>query len=453
MTYPGMPQVVPIQAGRDIDGGTTLRDGSVIDASGFGTVGDHLTDPPEEFDVARGTHASPTQRGTHAAAASESVKPQGRWSRRVNQFMTLLAFGVASALSAEGMWLFMERTLHMNELQRIGGFAIFEILMLTSGLRARALRLRSTDASRWTVDGLAVWVFAGASGVFSASETTSVWGALARLIIALSSAFMLERLIVEERAAKFSKRRKPRWLQKLLVRAGWHDPQNKTLVEIDEARRLARLATLGFEAITATHPKAKARAVLRYRRALARANERIEIATDPDKIARLRASVALLTHGLDRIAPDKVASASPWAASERADKTARQNADNSPTEQPTNAPTGRADKPTGRPTGRPTNGSSVRPTNADRTPTGKADSQPTNGGGHSPTALADAARIRATYGDDLLVRGSNGRVRKSPDDGGLGLSGDRAGPALSAYFAGADRQMSGTNGHGGGERA
>jgi hypothetical protein len=419
----------------------THRTASLNGTSTSDTVDPLSMDQPEEIDdMARGTHASTTNRGQHVA---ETDKPQGRVSRRVNQIGTLIAFGIASALSAGGMWVFMEHTLHMNHWQRIGGFAIFEVLMLTSGLRARALRLRSPDASRWNVDGLAVWAFAAASGVFSASETTSVWGALARLIIAMSSAFALERLIAEERAAKFNKRRKPRWLQKLLVRLGWHDPQSKTLIEIDEARRLARLATLGHEALTLPDPKKRAAAAAKYQRALAKTNERVDIATDPAKVAKLRANVALLMHGLEQIAPTKVASADPWAASARADKTTRQTADGDQTADRTDGRTGQRTDQTGRRTADQT-GPGRR-----RTATTTVRQTAAGQDAHGQTAVDDAKvlRLRWPHG---LPSGANALVRRAADDGGLGWGASKTSNAIKAYLDAADQtvRVNGSNGSG-----
>lgn len=456
MTATAMDWNVPVYDDEADGAPTTLRATSPADIDDFGTVDPIPDQPPEEFEMPRGQHASQTQRGQHAP--EEPRKQQGRWSRGVNRCLTFLAWLLTSALSAGGMWNFMYDTLHLRtDWQRYSGFAIFEILMLTSGLRARARRLRSNDAPRWTIDSIAVWVFATASGMFSASDTDSTWGAAARLLISLSAAYALERLIAEEREAKFNRRRKPRWLQKLFVRMGWHDPQNKTLVEIDEARRIARLASLAFEATITTDPKAKAAAVLRYQRTLAKTNERIGLADDPDKVARLRASVALLIHGTERVAAGRVASADPWAASERADRTATRRPDGDQTVRQTGGPdnTGqdRTTKRTVRQTADRTSGQTGPDENrttdrtANQTSTGPS-TRPDQTNGHGRTAVEDARLLRQRWPHGL-PDGANALVRRPEADGGFGWGGTKAGNAVRAYLDGADRTPSGLNGHNG----
>lgn len=113
------------------------------------------------------------------------------------------------------------------------------------------------------------------------------------------------------------------------------------------------------------------------------------------------------------------------------------------TTRPTVDPTA---QPTGAPTAEPTDTDSSEPTErrsrperpADRKPTAKSSrsgGKPTDSGIRlvwSPTVCANAAALRARYGDRLPALGT---VRKQMD-----WSYDRAKPAVAAYHAGADQQ-------------
>jgi hypothetical protein len=68
--------------------------------------------------------------------------------------LTLVAAGIATAVSAQGMWRFFGDVLHFTGPLRVLTFAFIETAVITSAVRARQAMRENYNAG---VDGIAVW--------------------------------------------------------------------------------------------------------------------------------------------------------------------------------------------------------------------------------------------------------------------------------------------------------
>lgn len=85
--------------------------------------------------------------------------------RPTEDTLTIVAAGIATAVSAQGMWQFFERVLpDTHWTLRVLMFAFIEAAMVTSAYRARRSMRETLRAG---VDGLAVWALTGLSAVLS----------------------------------------------------------------------------------------------------------------------------------------------------------------------------------------------------------------------------------------------------------------------------------------------
>lgn len=263
-----------------------------------------------------------------AAPPSDEPKPPRRW---FGMLLTVLGWAAATILSADGAWNFFRGTLHLNLQLCIAAFALFEISVLACAVTARHRRLaslrkrqrqtqpddnRPPERHSGGIAGIAVWVFAALSGLFSASHELVVWGQGVRFIAPLMAAFLFELLVSTEVLDAQGRRRKINIRftpERILVRLGLADPSDRTANDVAQDRTIARLATLCYRAQEAPEGKAGDKARENYQRALERANERYGLAADPKQMAKLLRSISLLYGSLESTTADAVAASNPWS--------------------------------------------------------------------------------------------------------------------------------------------
>lgn len=246
------------------------------------------------------------------AVQAEAVQAGGR---KVQNILTAIVAGIATVASATGMWRYFGDVLEIKDpLGRAGVFAVFELALLISALRARRYRLQH---GRSGVDDVAVWVLAVITGVLAATDTTSWKAALGRLVLPLVAAFLFERAISAERSDRVKRRRVIHWrnpLERVAVRLGLASAREETVEQVDRARRLAKLARIAYRAQTAKVGRGLAQ--WRLRRRLAEANESLGLVTDRTAVRDLQAGVALLFEAIDQTTREAVVVASPWRATD-----------------------------------------------------------------------------------------------------------------------------------------
>jgi hypothetical protein len=262
----------------------------------------------------RRSSAQPVQPVQLPAAARVKKIKSGSW---VQNLLTALATLIAMAGSASGMWKLFGDVLHIDNLYVRGSlFAVFEIALLSSALRARSYRIEFNASS---IDDKAVWAIATTTGVLASLDETTLAGRLIRIALPLTAAFLFERLITTERRKREvlegGKIRKTiHWAispTRILVKLGLADAEGRDVADIDLTRRMAKLATLAYRAHSAGR-WSKGRAQTRYQRALAKANERYGLSTNAKAMEQFRASVALLNGAISATTAEAVETASPW---------------------------------------------------------------------------------------------------------------------------------------------
>jgi hypothetical protein len=256
--------------------------------------------------------------------------------RRIDALLTALAALIATGVAATGMWRFFGDVLRIESTWlRAALFAFLEIALFVSAIRARrnllddlariAERRREAekavdaawgdaehDAAEATlmrvagerastgVDGVAVWALAAMSGVFAAMDARSVAEAVFRLAAPLVAAWLWERGLATERrqirgGSTINWKVTP---ARVLVALGLAEPTGRGVGEVDQARRLARLARTAFRLHTLRENGAPryrvAAAARRLRRQTETANEHLGLARDPRVRKALRLHLAVL---------------------------------------------------------------------------------------------------------------------------------------------------------------
>jgi hypothetical protein len=177
---------------------------------------------------------------------SQRPAPRGRF---VSAALTLAGAVVATAVAGTGMWKFFGDVLHIDSLWLRGSlFAFFEIALFASAMRARQNLLddiaRKAESPTTGVDGKAVWVIAGTSGVFSAMDAASLAEATFRLAAPLLAAWLWERGLAAHRRQARGARRAIHWAlttERVLVWLRLAEPTDRGIGDVDAARRRTRL--------------------------------------------------------------------------------------------------------------------------------------------------------------------------------------------------------------------
>ncbi|WP_245401547.1 hypothetical protein [Nocardia albiluteola] len=179
---------------------------------------------------------------------------------------TLVAAAIATGVSAQGMWVFFDKSLHLTLSLRIMFFAFLEIMVLTSALRARSAQQVSGSAG---IDGVAMWVLTCLSAVLAATDADNLGTVLIRLSAPLVAAWGWERSMALERRRSgmggINWRITP---ERMLIRLGFADPTDRTAGEAAQQRRLIDVALAADRARTLRDTGAGVRRVNRARRRL-----------------------------------------------------------------------------------------------------------------------------------------------------------------------------------------
>ncbi|WP_067889994.1 hypothetical protein [Nocardia vaccinii] len=186
---------------------------------------------------------------------------------------TLLAAAIATGVSAQGMWVFFDKSLHLTLSLRIMFFAFLEIMVLTSALRARSAQQVSGSAG---IDGVAMWVLTCLSAVLAATDADNAGTVLIRLSAPLVAAWGWERSMALERRRSgalggINWRITP---ERVLIRLGIADPTDRTAGEAARQRRLIDVALAADHARTLRETGAGPRRINRARRHLQRVMRR-----------------------------------------------------------------------------------------------------------------------------------------------------------------------------------
>ncbi|MQY21958.1 hypothetical protein [Nocardia macrotermitis] len=186
---------------------------------------------------------------------------------------TLLAAAIATGVSAQGMWVFFDKSLHLTLSLRIMFFAFLEIMVLTSALRARSAQQVSGSAG---IDGVAMWVLTCLSAVLAATDADNLGTVLIRLSAPLVAAWGWERSMALERRRSgalggINWRITP---ERMLIRLGIADPTDRTAGEAARQRRLIDVALAADHARTLRETGASSRRINRARHHLQRVMRR-----------------------------------------------------------------------------------------------------------------------------------------------------------------------------------
>ncbi len=156
---------------------------------------------------------------------------------------TLVAAAIATGVSAQGMWVFMQDALHLEIVMRLMFFGFLETMTITSALRARTAQRVTGSAG---VDGIAMWVLTSLSAVLSATEADNLGTVLIRLSAPLVAAWGWERSMALERRRSAGRRSRINWTitpERLLVRLRLADPDpGRTASDADRQQKVIALA-------------------------------------------------------------------------------------------------------------------------------------------------------------------------------------------------------------------
>lgn len=160
----------------------------------------------------------------------------------IERAATLFTAAIASAVAAQGMYVFFNEALGMPVPLLVLCFSFIELMVVTSAMRARRSQIDTGSAG---VDGIAMWVLTIMSGVLAATHAEDTGTLLLRLMAPLIAAWGWERSMKLERRQLTGHTGGLNWRwspQRLLVRWGIADPTDRSTAEIAVERRLADLA-------------------------------------------------------------------------------------------------------------------------------------------------------------------------------------------------------------------
>ncbi|MFC4006681.1 hypothetical protein ACFOY2_05580 [Nonomuraea purpurea] len=183
----------------------------------------------------------------HAALAlrrrsgDKSGKTADRRPLELEDILTWVMAGIATAVSASGMWKFAGDVLKLEGFWRVLFFAFIEGAIVISALRARRSMRENYTAG---LDGIAVWALAALTAILASLDTQQPQEAIFRLAAPLVAAWLWERGMRLER-------RKLRGLsginwrvtpERVLVWLGLAEVRDRSAAQVDAHRRLTRVA-------------------------------------------------------------------------------------------------------------------------------------------------------------------------------------------------------------------
>ena len=240
--------------------------------------------------------------------------------------LTYVAAAIATGVSAQGMWHFFEVVFPGLPIPlRVALFAFIEIGMLASAVRARR-NMRDSAARAKTdpfvrpsagIDGTAVWVLTGLTAVLSSLEAASPPEFIFRLAAPLVAAWLWERGMAIERQ-RITGRSRINWRltpERVLVRLGLAEANDRTASEVDAHRRLKRVALAAKKVHQLRTSNAKARqlagAVAKRDRMLDLAVAHTDVATNP-KTQAVLLDLASTLGGGDDLTSLLASARAPW---------------------------------------------------------------------------------------------------------------------------------------------
>lgn len=263
--------------------------------------------------------ATLTAAGAILLAVSRRSRPaRPDRARRLETALTVAAAGIATGVSASGMWRVFGDALGMSGPARVAVFGFVELAVAVSAIRARRA-LRETGSTG--VDGAAVWVLAGLSAALSALDADSGAAVLLRLAAPLVAAWLWERgLAPDRRQLQVRRRRGPvAWRvtrERVLVWLRLAEPSERAVAEVDRARKVARLTRAAWRYHSLTAAGASGWRVRRAAAALRRHTlagvEHLALGEDEQARESVRRSLATLYQVADGTAPEALAHLSPW---------------------------------------------------------------------------------------------------------------------------------------------
>jgi hypothetical protein len=230
--------------------------------------------------------------------------------RRASDVLTVVAAGMATAVSATGMWHFFQVILHFDVTLRVLLFAFDEVAVVGFAVHARENIHKKLPPG---ADGVAVWVLTGASGLLASMAAASIPEALFRLAVPLIAAYQWERWLTREQRQE--KGRQIHWRitpQRALLRLGLAESASRTPSEVTAHRYITSLARAAIK-VRVLDDAAAGWPLRRARRRLVQAMDQAiihtDLATNPQRHAELRLVIGALVNAqeLADLTPD-----APW---------------------------------------------------------------------------------------------------------------------------------------------
>ncbi|MGA4989832.1 hypothetical protein [Nonomuraea bangladeshensis] len=200
----------------------------------------------------------------------------------LEDILTWVMAGIATSVSASGMWKFAGDVLQLDGFWRVLFFAFIEGAIVISALRARRSMRENYTAG---LDGIAVWALAALTAVLASIDAKSGGEMVFRLAAPMVAAWLWERGMRLER-------RKLRGLsginwrltpERILVRLGLAEATDRTASEVDAHRRITRVALAAKKVHLLRSANASARKI---RRAAAALDKRLDQAVEHTGLAR-----------------------------------------------------------------------------------------------------------------------------------------------------------------------
>lgn len=270
------------------------------------------------------------------ARATRSVRAKAAddMARHADDIGTLVIAGLATAVSANGMWRFFGDVLNIHGPGQVILFAYLEIILAVSALRARRVvreriqRIKDSgqdDGEGVNVHQMLVWAVAGLSGVLSTLDAPEAGAKIMRLAAPVLAATLWEigqlaDLVSARHKAGLGRRKGTiAWRvspQRLLVWLRLAEPTARDAGEIDQTRRVTALARAAYRAHTAPQDTRRRRFwEWRLRRLAFAAINHADLGVDETVAAAVQLRLAAAYQLLNGTSEKAVAALQPWRVS------------------------------------------------------------------------------------------------------------------------------------------
>lgn len=252
---------------------------------------------------------------------------------RADKAITRITGLIATAVLAQGMWVFFGDVLHLPEVLRVVLFAFVEFQIISAW--RRALRTLHRHGHLGTAVRT-IYVLAFGSALIASWHATSAQLGGFRWFVAFVAAYMIAEELAEELdiyltanpdkrptgRARGSKR--INWAltpERILVWLRLAEPAERLVEEIERQRRIARFARTAHRLDTLKESKAAKWRIGLARRSLRRqaesANEHLNVATDTQAMTEIRSQLAFLYQVEDGTTRRAVSDLSPFRQAPR----------------------------------------------------------------------------------------------------------------------------------------